>query len=358
MKIAFYAPLKDPDHPVPSGDRQMARLLIAALGEAGHEVRIASRLRAYLPDSSTAALAALEAKANAEAQRIADGWRQAGKPDLWFCYHPYYRSPDLLGPALAQDFAIPYVTAEASHSPRRDRESWAQAAVVAAVRQARVNICFTERDRAGLAGVAPEASFAMLAPFIDTKPFADVQAASHGNRLVTVAMMRKGDKFESFRMLAAALENIVDLLWTLSVIGGGPLRAEVAALFEALPAQRIEWLGEVVPERVPDFLAKGGVYVWPGCGEAYGLAYLEAQAAGLSVVAQNTAGVPAVVQNGVTGLLTPPGDIGAFAAAVRKLLTADGLRRKLAAQARRYVHAERSLPQAAIRLATILERSL
>ncbi len=32
MKIAFHAPLKSPDHPVPSGDRQMARMLIEALG--------------------------------------------------------------------------------------------------------------------------------------------------------------------------------------------------------------------------------------------------------------------------------------------------------------------------------------
>ena len=47
MRIAFYAPLKSPDHPVPSGDRQMARLLVAALRHAGHDVEIASELRSY-----------------------------------------------------------------------------------------------------------------------------------------------------------------------------------------------------------------------------------------------------------------------------------------------------------------------
>ena len=40
MRIAFYAPLKSPNHPVPSGDRLMARLLIAALQRAGHDVEI------------------------------------------------------------------------------------------------------------------------------------------------------------------------------------------------------------------------------------------------------------------------------------------------------------------------------
>jgi hypothetical protein len=45
--VAFYAPLKPPDHPVPSGDRRMARALIAALTLAGCPVELASRLRSY-----------------------------------------------------------------------------------------------------------------------------------------------------------------------------------------------------------------------------------------------------------------------------------------------------------------------
>jgi hypothetical protein len=45
MRIAFYAPLKPPDHPVVSGDRAMARALIAALRAGGQEVMLASRFR-------------------------------------------------------------------------------------------------------------------------------------------------------------------------------------------------------------------------------------------------------------------------------------------------------------------------
>ena len=40
MRVAFYSPLKPPDHPVPSGDRRMARLLIQALELAGNEVEL------------------------------------------------------------------------------------------------------------------------------------------------------------------------------------------------------------------------------------------------------------------------------------------------------------------------------
>ncbi len=45
LKIAFYAPLKPPDHPIPSGDRRVAQLLMSALRHAGHEVRLVSRFR-------------------------------------------------------------------------------------------------------------------------------------------------------------------------------------------------------------------------------------------------------------------------------------------------------------------------
>ena len=54
MRVAFYAPLKPPDHPVPSGDRSMARLLIRALELAGHEVGLASRLRSRDTDGDPA----------------------------------------------------------------------------------------------------------------------------------------------------------------------------------------------------------------------------------------------------------------------------------------------------------------
>ena len=42
MKIAFTAPMKPLDHPVPSGDRTMGRLIVKALESLGHEVTIAS----------------------------------------------------------------------------------------------------------------------------------------------------------------------------------------------------------------------------------------------------------------------------------------------------------------------------
>ncbi|TAU18741.1 glycosyltransferase (plasmid) [Rhizobium ruizarguesonis] len=346
MRVAFYAPMKSPNHPVPSGDRLMARLLIRALELGGHKVDVVSEFRTHA--STPEAAAALEPAIGAELERLRLTWKSAPRPELWFCYHPYYKSPDPLGTALSAEFAIPYVTAEASYAAKRDRTGWAasQKRVGEAIMQAAVNISFTERDQAGLAAAFPQTRLAGLKPFIDTALFEKVSPAPDPHRLMTVAMMRAGDKMDSYVMLAKALRLIEDRPWTLAVIGDGPMRQEVQGLFAGL-AGRIEWLGERNAVEIAELLGHGGLYVWPGCGEAYGLAYLEAQAAGLPVVAQETAGVPAVVEAGVTGLLTPDGDVSAYAEAVAALLDDRQRRDAMGQAARRFVLGQRSLVMAA-----------
>lgn len=361
MKIAFYAPLKSPDHPVPSGDRLMARMLIAALRIGGHEVAIASDLRSFMATPSVQDLRQLELAADAEAARLRALWRSEGAPDLWFCYHPYYKAPDLLGPGLADEFSIPYVTAEASYSMRRNDgiRAIAQRHVLAAISQAAVNICLTHRDRDGLLEAAPTCRHAMLAPFIDAAPFIESKPRADAVcRMVVVAMMRSGDKMDSYRMLAQALMRVAAATWTLTIVGDGPCREAVREAFAALPPDRLVWLGEKAAAELPQILAGSDLYLWPGCGEAYGLAYLEAQAAGLPVVAQRTAGVPEVVRHGETGLLTPDGDIDAYAAAMRDLIESPARRRRLGAAARRFVLKERSFPAAARRLRSIFDEFL
>ncbi|TPP09323.1 glycosyltransferase family 4 protein [Rhizobium glycinendophyticum] len=359
MKIAFYAPLKSPDHPVPSGDRLMARQFVRILGEAGHSVEIASQLRSFHATPETV-LPDLEAAAKADIDRLTLAWEADGPPDLWFCYHPYYKAPDLIGPVLARRFSLPYVTAEASYSARRNIGCWGrhQEALKSLVERAALNICLTARDEAGLAAAAPQARLARIAPFIDAEPFANIKAAPEAGRLVTVAMMRAGDKMQSYAALAEALQRVRSDAWRLVVIGDGPERDEVKRLFALLPPERIELIGELPREGVMEQLARAGVFVWPGHGEAYGLAYLEAQAAGLPVIAFETAGVPEVVADGRTGILTPPGDTDALAGAIDRLLQDSDLRRSLGQMARDFVLTEHSEPIASAQIAPLLLAAL
>jgi glycosyltransferase involved in cell wall biosynthesis len=136
-------------------------------------------------------------------------------------------------------------------------------------------------------------------------------------------------------------------------VGDGPARPEVEALMAPF-GDRVHFAGAVPHRDLPSIYAAADLYLWPAINEAYGMAFLEAQAAGLPVVAGRTGGVPAVVAHGVSGLLTPVGDAPAFAAAVRRLLDDPAERTRLGAAAARRVAARHDERAAARALAAAL----
>ena len=122
MRVAFYAPLKPPNHAVPSGDRRVGRLFMDALARAGHEVDLVSTLRTHEPKGDPGSQARIRAEGTAAAQDLIARWTGTSGstiPELWFTYHVYYKAPDWLGPAVSAALGIPYVIAEASHAPKR-----------------------------------------------------------------------------------------------------------------------------------------------------------------------------------------------------------------------------------------------
>jgi glycosyltransferase involved in cell wall biosynthesis len=357
MRVAFYSPLVPVDHSSPSGDRQMAQQLLRLLAMAGHEASVVSVLRSWSREASEQQLAEIEARAAEERGRIADQWSKSGPPDLWLTYHPYYKSPDLLGPALSARARIPYVTAGASIAIKRQEGAWQpyQAIVAEGLGSAALNLYFTPRDLPGLATVAPPESLAAFPPFLDIEP-APRQAPVQPPTIVTVGMARPGRKLENYRIMASVLARIIDLSWRLVVIGGGACRKDAEAAFAGFPRGRVSFLGERPRAEVFAVMAGADLYLWPGFEEAYGLAYLEAQAHGLPVAAWDTAGVPSVVRHGETGLLAPFPDEAALAGDVARLLGDPALRRKLGEAARAFALGERGMANAAGRLAGLLSR--
>ncbi len=363
MPIAFYAPLKSPDHPVPSGDRQMARLLLCALKRAGYDPQVASSLRAYLPKGDRD-LDALMGAAKGEAEELIAAYKSGAlpAPDLWFTYHGYYKSPDLLGPVIAKALQVPYVTAESSHAGKRADGPWARAHLLnqEALERSDLNFCFTERDREGVLRVVQEARrVSPLPPFLDVGPLPErahwEPRAGAPVRLLTVAMMRPDVKLESYRMLADALSGLEHLDWSLDIAGDGEARPAVEHAFAALAQDRVTWHGRLEASQISALYAQGELYVWPGFGEAYGMAFLEAQACGLAVVAQNTGGIASVVEHGRTGLLTVENDVEAFAAAIAELIQDRGRLAALGRAAHRFVRGQRSIESASARLKRALE---
>jgi glycosyltransferase involved in cell wall biosynthesis len=167
-------------------------------------------------------------------------------------------------------------------------------------------------------------------------------------------MMRADAKRESYGLLARALAQLRDLRWQLMVVGDGPARTEVEVMLRTLGHDRVRLAGLLPEEALPPVYAAADLYVWPAVREAYGLAMLEAQAAGLPVVAGAEGGVAEVVADGRSGVLTAPRDPDAFAAAVRELLERPERRQALAEGAARFVLEERSIGRAATELASAL----
>src|SRR5215472_9728421 len=231
MRIAFYAPLKPPDHETPSGDRRVARLLLDALRLAGHEPVLASHLRSFDPVGRAFRQKRLAARGKQAAERLIARWRAHPEtaPGLWFTYHLYYKAPDWLGPQVATALGIPYVVAEASFAAKRAGGPWdiGHRAVEAARRRADRVIGLNTADRDGVLPVlAHPDRFVALAPFLDASnytpgPLDRGGIGSGGPRLVAVAMMRPGDKLASYRVLGAALTGLLDRDWSLTVIGDG-----------------------------------------------------------------------------------------------------------------------------------------
>jgi glycosyltransferase involved in cell wall biosynthesis len=359
MRIAFYAPLKPPDHKVPSGDRRVARLFLQALRLAGHQPFIASRLRSFDAVGDAARQAQFVERGRRIVARLVAGWRRnpQAAPGLWFTYHLYYKAPDWIGPEVCAALGIPYAVAEASLAMKRATGPWAAGhhAVAAALRQAALVIGLNPADRAGvLPFLAGSHCWASLAPFLDTNAyFVAPRHPAVPPRLITVAMMRVGDKLASYRALGAALAQLLDRDWTLEVVGDGPARAEVGAALAPLDP-RVCFAGALDEAGVAARLAGSDFFVWPAINEAYGMALLEAQASGLAVVAGESGGVGGIVADGRTGLLAPPGDAGAFAAALRRLIEDPARCAELGAAARQKALREHNLAVAADRLAEMI----
>lgn len=89
---------------------------------------------------------------------------------------------------------------------------------------------------------------------------------------------------------------------------------------------------------VARILAGSALALLPTHGEALPTALIEAAACGTPAVASRVGGVPEVVSDGITGLLVPPDDVGAFAAAVIELLRDEERRARMGRAAR--AHAE------------------
>jgi glycosyltransferase involved in cell wall biosynthesis len=121
----------------------------------------------------------------------------------------------------------------------------------------------------------------------------------------------------------------------LRMAGTGPMEGEIRDEIRRLRLEEhVELLGALSEAALPAFFAGIDIFAMPSHREGYGVAALEAAAAGRPVVATRVGGIPEVVRDGVTGLLVAPREPAALAAAIGELARDPQRRRAMGAAGR------------------------
>ena len=121
--------------------------------------------------------------------------------------------------------------------------------------------------------------------------------------------------------MVAAVGLLEDPSALVLLVGDGPERKALEKEAKRIGVDdRLRFEGFVAHERLPALLAHADLLVLPSLYEELGTVPLEAMQAGLPIVASETGGVPEVIEDGVNGMLVPPGDPEALARAIDRLL--------------------------------------
>ena len=136
-------------------------------------------------------------------------------------------------------------------------------------------------------------------------------------------MHRHDVKLESYCVLKDALSHLDTPDWSLVIVGDGVAHQTVRDMYAEF-GDRISFTGKLDRPEIDIRYREADIFVWPGVNEAFGMVYLEAQLAGLPVVAENRPGVREVI--GVSESLIEQGNPARFADAIRTLLNSEELR--------------------------------
>lgn len=140
--------------------------------------------------------------------------------------------------------------------------------------------------------------------------------------LLAVGRLQPESPTKGIDLVIEALARLPDRP-PLVIAGDGPDRARLEALAARLGVEA-RFAGPIGDAALFELYRGARAFVLPSSREGFGLVYLEAMSFGLPCVAANAGGAPEVVRDGETGVIVPPGDVDAVAAAIRRVLGPEG----------------------------------
>ncbi len=279
------------------------------------------------------------------ARRIADGG--------YGWVHAHYAShPTTAAHTISALTDLPYSFTAHAHDIYVDRSMLGtkceRAAFIATVSS------FNKRLLGRLYGAEIEAKTAVVRCGVDPALFSSADGRSEERlapvngplRIVSTGSLEpyKGHRYLIDACAKVAVEGL-DVHCT--IIGEGELRAELTAAITDLGMHdRIELVGHrsrqdvLAMLRAADIFALASVETASGKMEGVPVALMEAMSVGLPVIGSDLSGIPELIQHGVTGMLTAPGDADAIASTIRLLAADPSLRASLGDKARETVMTE------------------
>ena len=192
------------------------------------------------------------------------------------------------------------------------------------------------------------------------RPFRDGSDPSDPVRILSVGRLVEKKGFDD---LLGALAMVPPALsWTLDVVGGGALGAKLRRDAATLGiGDRVRWHGGLPHDRVVGHFSGADLFALASRvgadGDRDGLpnVLMEAQLLGAACVATRVSAMPELIEHEINGLLVPPRDTGALAAALERAIRDPALRGRLAEAGRRVVTTRFSFEEGVTRIAAKLE---
>jgi len=182
-----------------------------------------------------------------------------------------------------------------------------------------------------------------------------------GRIILTVGRWNSAEKYKGADTLIAALPRVLKASPDVSLVlvGDGSDRARLEQLArDHGVSERARFLHGLSPEQLFACYANCDVFALPSRGEGFGLVFLEAMAIAKPVIGGAHGGIPDIVEDGVTGLLVPHGDVEVLAKALESLISNPGLAGEMGTRGRDRVTKTFSSTQFQSHLTKILENVL
>ncbi len=180
---------------------------------------------------------------------------------------------------------------------------------------------------------------------------------SHPTVITVSRLVEKNGIDTLVRALALLVEDFPTI--ECRVIGDGPQRRALENLACRLGISgQIQFAGEVPHERIPCLLWESDVFVRPARSEGMGNAFVEALAAGVPIIGTDVGGIPDIIHDGETGLLTRVDDAVDLARKIRQLLGDHDLAARLSRQGSAWIRERYDLANCAQAYAAVFDRVL